>query len=152
MRVDGRWHLFRDGIARPVVDVVVELADGTWLDAMFLLDSGADRTVLDSSFLPLLAANAVPTGEAPELRGVGGDARCVFVRSAIGLIRADGRRVSVRGSFGVFTDPASSDVPVLGRDVTNNFEVIYSFPRREVVLLAPPHRAEIGLDSSRPSI
>jgi len=27
---------------------------------------------------------------------------------------------------------------VLGRDVTDNFDVIYSFPQREVILLARP--------------
>jgi hypothetical protein len=47
--------------------------------------------------------------------------------------------VTVSGAFAVFASPESSDVSVLGRDVTNNFDVIYSFPRREVLLLAAPH-------------
>jgi len=31
--------------------------------------------------------------------------------------------------------------------VTNNFDVLYSFPRREVMLLAPPHSYQIQLPS-----
>ena len=49
----------------------------------------------------------------------------------------------VNGPFGVFTDPTSSDISVLGRDVTNNFDVIYSYPKRQVTLLARPHSYQI---------
>jgi hypothetical protein len=51
--------------------------------------------------------------------------------------------VTVQGPFGAFTDPISSDISVLGRDVTNNFDVIYSFSQRQVTLLAPPHGYQI---------
>ena len=74
MRVEGRWHLFDDGILRPVVDSFVQTAEGTW-------------------------------------------------------------------------QVANVAVSVLGRDVTNNFDVIYSFPRREVMLLAPPHTYQVQLPS-----
>jgi len=147
MRVEGRWHLFDDGILRPVVDSFVQTAEGTWQVAMLLLDAGADRTVFEARLLSVLQTLAVPGDEAPELGGVGGKAACIFARTRIGLVRDDGRLVSVQGLFGVFTAVSSSDVSVLGRDVTNNFDVIYSFPRREVMLLAPPHTYQVQLPS-----
>ena len=147
MRVEGRWHLFDDGILRPVVDSFVQTAEGTWQVAMLLLDAGADRTVFEARLLTVLQTLAVPGDEAPELGGVGGKAACIFARTRIGLVRDDGRLVSVQGLFGVFTAVSSSDVSVLGRDVTNNFDVIYSFPRREVMLLAPRHTYQVQLPS-----
>jgi hypothetical protein len=51
--------------------------------------------------------------------------------------------VSVRGSFAVFTEKESADLSVLGRDVTNNFGVMYDYPNRVVTLLAQPHFYEI---------
>src|SRR5438105_852030 len=119
------------------------MPDRSWRDALFLLDGGADRTILDSRFLHLLETGPGPLREAPLLRGVGGDVGCRFFEFAIAFFRTDGSRVTVRGPFGVFTDPDSSDVPVLGRDVTNNFDVIYSYPRHEVVLLSRPHGYEV---------
>jgi len=143
MRVDGRWHLFKDGVVRPVIDAEVQTPTGAVEAVVFLLDAGADRTVFDASFLPLLAPFALPAAQSPQLGGVGGRVGCVFVQIRLSFKRDDGKRVTVRGPFGVFTDPASSDVSVLGRDVTNNFDVIYSYPKRQVTLLAPPHDYEI---------
>ena len=143
MRIEGRWHLFKDGVLRPVIDATVQTPTGTWQAVMFLLDAGADRTVFDASLLSVLAPLALPAAQTPELGGVGGKVGCVFVQTSIAFVQDDGKRVTVRGPFGVFTDPASSDVSVLGRDVTNNFDVIYSYPKRQVTLLAPPHDYEI---------
>jgi hypothetical protein len=147
MRVEGRWHLFDDGILRPVVDAVVQTPEGTWQTAMLLLDAGADRTVFEARLLTVLQTLAVPADEAPELGGIGGRTTCIFVQTRLGFVRDDKQMVTVQGPFGVFTNPTSSDVSVLGRDVTNNFDVIYSFPRREVMLLATPHSYQILLPS-----
>lgn len=37
----------------------------------------------------------------------------------------------------------SSDISMLGRDVTDRFSVIYDRPDQAVVMLSPPHRYEI---------
>jgi len=55
--------------------------------------------------------------------------------------------VTVRGSFGVFTEGESADLSVLGRDVTNNFSVIYDYPSQVIALLALPHSYEIKSSS-----
>jgi hypothetical protein len=51
--------------------------------------------------------------------------------------------VTVRGLFAVFTEAESAELSVLGRDVTNNFSVIYDYPNRAVASLARPHYYEI---------
>ena len=145
MRVDGRWHRFRDDVLRPVIDGAVQTAAGSWQSVTFLLDAGADRTVFDASFLPLLSPLILPAVQTPELGGVGGKVDCVFVQTRLAFARHDGKQVIVNGPFGVFTDSTSSDISVLGRDVTNNFDVIYSYPKRQVMLLAPPHGYQVHI-------
>lgn len=143
MRVNGLWHPFDDGVLRPTIVAYVQTPAGTWQRVTLLLDAGADRTVFAAGLLPVLQSLAVPADQAPELGGVGGKVGCIFVRTRLAFTRDDGQLVTVQGPFGVFKDPASSDVSVLGRDVTNNFDVIYSFPQRQVMLLAPPHSYRI---------
>lgn len=145
MRVEGRWHLFDDGKMRPVVDAAVLNAAGNWEKVMFLLDAGADRTLFDATLLSALSPLALPTDESPLLGGVGGRAEAIFVQTRLEFIRDDGKPVTIKGSFGVFTKMTDCDVSVLGRDVTDNFDVIYSFPKRQVTLLAPPHTFIIQL-------
>jgi hypothetical protein len=126
---------------------LVQLADGQWLEVSFLLDAGADRTVFNADFLSLLQPLEIATADQPQLAGVGGAANSITVETVLGLIRNDGRMVTVRGTFAVFTNPESTDLSVLGRDVTNNFSVIYDYPNAPVALLAPPHYYEIKRSS-----
>ena len=147
MRVEGRWHRFKDGVLRPVIDAAVQTPSRTWQSVTLLLDAGADRTVFDASFLSLLSPLALPVAQTPELGGIGGKISAVFIQTRLFFTRDDGKRVTVQGPFGVFTDLLSSDVSVLGRDATNNFDVIYSYPKRRVTLLAPPHDYQIQFSS-----
>ena len=55
----------------------------------------------------------------------------------------DGGPVIVRGKFTAFTDPLTTDLSVMGRDVLNNFDVIVSRPNSEVLLLAPRHGYQV---------
>jgi hypothetical protein len=79
------------------------------------------------------------------LSGIGGQTNSIFIQTQIAFTRDDGKRITVSGQFGVFTDASGNDMPVLGHDVTNNFDVIYSFPKRQVLLLAPPHAFVVQL-------
>jgi hypothetical protein len=112
-----------------------------WQNITMLLDCGADRTVFDASLRSLLSPPA--SSQILELAGVGGNVDSQLIQTRLAFIRDDGNRVTVQGQFSVFTDIASSDVSVLGRDITNNFHVIYSYPGRQVVMLAQPHAYRI---------
>ena len=122
-----------------MIEAEVELADKTWLPVTLLLDGGADRTIFAASFLPYLQPLLLPDDRALLLGGIGGQATSRLLQTRLGLPKSDGKRATIQGLFAVFTDPDVTDFCILGRDVTDNFDVIYSFPKREVLLLAPPH-------------
>ena len=143
MRINGEWLECEDGGIRPSVKGMVRLADGQWVEVTFLLDAGADRTVFSAWFLHLLRPLAVSESGHTHLAGVGGPVDSITIKTAIGFVKDDGRPISVRGTFHVFVESESADLSVLGRDVTNNFGIIYDYPNQTVVLLAPPHYYEI---------
>lgn len=143
MRVNGKWLLCDDGVIRPVVLGFVRTAYGQLVEVAFLLDAGADRTVFSADFCDLLRSLETRGDEQTLLSGIGGSAGSITVETVIGFRRDDQRVVTVRGLFGVFTDGESADLSVLGRDVTNNFSVIYDYLSQIIALLAPPHSYEI---------
>ncbi len=49
----------------------------------------------------------------------------------------------MRGEFAAFTDPSAADLSILGRDVLNWFDLILSYPRKEVLLLAGDHHYRV---------
>ena len=143
MRINGRWLLCDDGVVRPGLQGLVRATDGEWAEVTFLLDAGADRTVFSAQFLALLRPLETSGAEQIQLAGVGGKVNSITVDTLIGFRSDERRLVTVRGPFGVFTETESADLSVLGRDVSNNFSVIYDYPGQAVMLLAPPHYYEI---------
>ena len=113
------------------------------LEVSFLLDAGADRTVFSTRFLNRLRDLEPLGSDQILLSGVGGKTTLIAIETAIAFPRDDGQLITVRGSFGVFTEGESADLSVLGRDVTNNFSVIYDYLSQIIALLAPPHVYEI---------
>jgi len=139
MLITGKWQVGDDGVLRPLVRAAVSGIDGRLVADDFLIDSGADRTVLSAA---LLARLSLPTRSAPSgstLSGIGGGCAFVLVTSAVEFIREDGGAVRVRGEFAGVTDPTATDLSILGRDVLDNFDLILSWCRSEVLLLAPRH-------------
>lgn len=138
MQISGMWLVCDDGVLRPVIHGEVLAGDGSWVQAPFLVDTAADRTVLSAD---ILAALGLPTQSAPvSLGGVGGTADSVLIETQIQLPRENGDKVVLRGSFAAFTDPAALDMSVLGRDVTNLFAVIVDRPGDVVCILGQRHR------------
>ncbi len=54
MRIDGAWKICDDGAVRPIFRGQAKAADGSWKALIFLVDTGADRTVLSADILELL--------------------------------------------------------------------------------------------------
>jgi hypothetical protein len=143
MRIVGDWFLFADGEIRPILRAKLQTGHGTMVTEQFLVDTGADRTVFTAALLQQLA---LPVEQAPldeGLLGIGGAASYVIVESVVELTRDDGGPAMVRGKFAAFTDPLTTDLSVMGRDVLNNFDVIVSRPHSEVLLLAPRHHYQV---------
>ena len=102
MRVNGEWLLCDDGIERPVIRGEVATHDGLWLAAEFLVDTGADRTVLTTDMFSALGFSPTPAHE--RIQGVGGFVDSVVLETRIRLSRDDTGRVVFRGRHVAVTD------------------------------------------------
>ena len=142
MQIRGKWLMCDDGVTRPVVVASVLAAENEPRVENFLVDSGADRTVLSASILAKLQLAATEPVPGTGLVGVGGQTPYVLITATLIFVR-DGGVARVRGELAAFTDPVATDFSVLGRDVLNHFDVILSRQREEVLLLAPNHRYQV---------
>ena len=143
MQVLGKWFLCDDGVTRPSVEVHVFDVDNRSHHEIFLVDSLADRSVLTATLLSKLRLPTRSLGPGLALVGIGGQQAAVIVKTKQELVRDDGVPVAVSGDFTAFVDPAATDMSVLGRDVLNNFDLILSWRRKEVLLLAPNHQYSV---------
>ena len=141
MRINGRWVLCDDDIVRPVIRGEVLADAGSWQSVEFLVDTGADRTVL--SALTLEGLHLQPSVTQDHLGGVGGIADSVVVETRIRFSRETGSKVIFRGQYAAFTQLESLDISVLGRDITGLFAVIVDRPDNVVCLLGQRHRDTI---------
>jgi Aspartyl protease len=64
MRIDGQWLLCDDGVMRPVISGEILAGNGSWERSEFLVDTGADRTVLSAATLAKLGLQAVAVQRA----------------------------------------------------------------------------------------
>lgn len=118
-------------------------ADGSRHSERFLVDTGADSTAFSAALLQKLQFLGNHAHPGYSLQGIGGSSAFVIVTTVIELTRDDGGPARIRGSFSAFTDPAATDLSILGRDVLANFDVITSRRRNEVLLLAGNHQYQV---------
>lgn len=141
MLIEGLWLRCDDGVLRPVIPGEAQAADGSWVELPFLVDVGADRTVLTEAFLSILGWPSTPSHDS--LGGVGGISEAVLIPTTLRLAHDMGEKVVFRGQFHAFTDPAALDMSGLGRDILNFFAVIVDHPGVRVCLLGQRHRYRI---------
>jgi Aspartyl protease len=60
MCIDGQWLWCDDGIMRPVMSGEILAGNGSWEKREFLVDTGADRTVLSAATLAKLGLQPLP--------------------------------------------------------------------------------------------
>ena len=141
MRIEGSWKLCDDGVLRPAFVGMVNAADGSQIQAWFLVDTGADRTVLSEELFRAL--NIPPDDDMSRLEGVGGQTPSVTLATTIEFLRDDGAPVTFKGRFAAFIDPAALDMSVLGRNITNLFALIVDRPGDIVCLVGGGHAYQI---------
>jgi hypothetical protein len=142
MLVPAEWFRCDDGIVRPVLRAEVEAATGAWTAVEFLLDTGADQSVLAATTLWQLA---LPHGAASGiLGGVGGGSPAVPVSTTIRLRSDAGTWAAFEGKIAAFTDPFALDMSVIGRDILDSFAVVFDRPGDCVALLAQGHTYHIS--------
>ena len=143
MRIEGEWQRSTNGVTRPIMKASVVARDGTPKTDDFLVDSGADRTVFSADFLKKLRLSPVAPSVVFGLEGIGGKSEFVVLATALGFKADDGRTVLIRGEFAAFTDFSATDVSILGRDVTDQFDVILSRKRDALFFLLGHHSYKI---------
>jgi Aspartyl protease len=131
MLPNGVWHLCDDDAVRPVLRGEIHSADGLWIQALFLVDTGADRTVLSADTFAALGLETAALTH--RLGGAGGEVPSVLVQTEIRFSQWNETLVSFRGQFAVATRLESLDMSVLGRD-----------PGDVVCLVGQRHRYTIG--------
>ena len=75
MRIAGEWQRRDDGVTRPIVRVKVLGANGQQTTENFLIDSGADRTVLSATLVAQLQLPPRRPQIGLTLSGIGGKVR-----------------------------------------------------------------------------
>jgi hypothetical protein len=143
MYISGTWFLGADGLARPVIHGQLLTGHGTWIAAPFLVDTGADRTVLSAGLLQTLD---LPHRVAEErLGGLGSVVPFVVVDTQMRVAQEGGGPIVFRGAFAAVTAHDALDMSVLGRDITNRFAVIVDYPAQRVCLVGQRHAYRLTL-------
>ena len=141
MLISGEWFPCPDEVVRPVIFGEVLSGLGNWIPVPFLLDTGADRTVLAADVLFKLA---LPIDNSQEhISGLGGVVDSVVLETKIQLMRETGAPVLFSGRFAAVTEATALDISVLGRDITDNFAVIVDRPQDAVRLVSQRHSYSI---------
>ena len=139
MRIAGTWRTCDDGVARPVLRGVLFDTRGKPFTEWFLIDTGADQTVLSGAVYFRLGSRGRRPDGAQRLMGIGGASDFVLITTEAEITRDDGQVVKIRGEIAAFTDAAATDFSVLGRDVLDNFDLVVSRRKDEICMLAGNH-------------
>ena len=137
MRINGEWALFDDGLGRPIIRGEILARNGSWEQALFLVDTGADRTVFSAALLAKLGLQSIATQVG--IGGLGGLADAVLIATQLRFTHETGGKVIFRGHYAAVTELEALDISVLGRDITGLFAVIVDQPYAVVCLLGQRH-------------
>ncbi len=139
MFFSGNWYLCDDGTVRPVLVADALCGTGSWVKTRFLVDTAADRTVFSAESFRILQLQPIQTIDDLGLSGVGGLAKSVVVETQIRFEHGDSNKAVFKGQFAAFTDPATLDMSVLGRDILNLFAIIVDRQGDAVYLIRQEH-------------
>ena len=110
---------------------------GSGSEIQFLVDTGADRTVISAEAFELLKLPyRVPIDR---IGGIGGLADSVTIAAASAIARDDGKWVTFRGEYAACTNYEILDMSVLGRDILNLFAIIVHRDANVVTIIGQGH-------------
>ncbi len=145
MVIAGSWQLCDDGLTRPVLRASIRASDGTLIADDFLIDSGADRTVFSAALMVRLQLPTRNLDSGTALCGVGGQTDSVLVSATVQFLTQAGHPVRIHGEFAAFTDPTATDLSILGRDISDLFDLIISRRQSQILMIAGDHRYRVEL-------
>ena len=104
MRIDGGWYIFDDEVTRPVILGEVLARDGIWVRTLFLVDTGADRTVFNATACAKLGFDS--SDQREYLGGLGGITESINFETQIRLTRDGGGKPTFRGNNAAVVEEA----------------------------------------------
>lgn len=141
MLINGEWLLCDDGIERPVIRGEILSGAGFWRSLEFLVDTGADRTILSANVFESL--HLPFTAPTEQIGGVGGMVKSIVLTTQIRLTCEDATKAVFRGDYAACTEYESLDMSVLGRDIMAQFAVLVDRSKDMVCLLRERHSFNI---------
>lgn len=133
-----------EGIVRPYINGDILTPKGDWISIDFLIDTGADETFLDFNSIKRLQLKTEGIDVKSDVGGIGGSDIPYFqFDSTLKLISNSGAKI-FEGGINVFLDPHACEVPLLGRDVLDDFIVIFDKKQNSVFLLDEDEEYHIG--------
>lgn len=120
-----------------MIVVDVETASGGWVAADFLIDTGADVTVISPAVLHQLGR--LTALAARQLGGVGGSVPTLEVQTTMRFSAPDGSVANIGGTRSALGVPGAIAECILGLDILRAFVLIADRPSDIVCLLRPPH-------------
>jgi hypothetical protein len=133
----GHYRI-HEGAFRPFITGYLKQVSGKWVKFSFLIDSGADETFLHYRSIDLLNINTNNIDVRDDVGGIGGYGIPYFKYKAdLKLVSAAGNAV-FSGDVNIFLDPHAVKFPILGRDVLDQFTVIFDRSQGRILLLNSP--------------
>lgn len=145
MYIWGRYVQAERGAFEPRITAYLPNAIGSWHRFEFLIDSGSDRTFLPSDYAETLRIDLSTLPTTDNAVGVGSD-RLAYYKLDTEMRFLMGRHIGhVQLTIGIFRDEGLLDLPILGRDVLDEFALILDRSRDIVALLEPSQPNQIAL-------
>lgn len=130
----GRYRI-HEGAFRPFITAYLKRGDNKWTKFSFLLDSGADETFLHYRSLDILDISTDYVKIRDDVGGIGGYGVPYFKYLVdLKLVSKDGNAI-FSGDVNVFLDPNATHFPIFGRDVLDQFTVIFDRFQEKILLL-----------------
>ena len=144
MRINGEWLPDLNGVLEPNLHCRLQTGSGEWVEVSFLIDSGAERTVISADIIRQIDAPAHVSLHS--LVGLNGSVSVLTVSTKLKLELDNGSSIVVNGPFDGLPEGREGELSILGRDVLGNFAVILDRPGDAIALLHGRHRYSIHED------
>ena len=144
MFIWGKYVQAERGAFEPRVQAYLPTATGLWHRFEFLIDSGSDHTFLPPDGAKTLRINLSALRTSDDAGGVGSN-RLVYYKFDTELrFLMGGHMRPVPVTIGIFQDEGLLDLPVLGRDVLDQFALVLDRSRNLVALIDPSQPNQIA--------
>jgi hypothetical protein len=142
MKFDGVWIADERGVTCPVLTGAVRDDEGIVHPVPFLVDTGAELTVLSYDAVSLLEGDSIQaSGYA--LESISGASASLRVATTVWFRNSIGQMIPFRGEFAGCADPLGMNMSLLGRDILREFALIVDRPRTVICLLTGRHTYSI---------